>query len=175
VLEQREHAVADQVRRRSAYDRLHLGWLTPRLLAPGAITVDIPDANDALVAFEVATARPDEYFLLEYRRRPASGYASAAAMPFDGGVVYHVLESSDENTDPPLLRVEAIAGAGAAPATLRTYAGATAFTIDAVRAGPAGSLEADLTVEPLDSARREVPRCRGGEADPRRPRDLVRW
>jgi M6 family metalloprotease-like protein len=135
----------------SAYDRLHLGWLVPRLVGTGAATIDIADANDALVAFEVTTARPDELFLLEYRRRPASGYASAAITPFDGFVVYHVLEGSDQSLDPPLLRVEGILGPGAAPLVLRSYAGSEVFSVDAVRSGPPGSLEADLTVLPLDS------------------------
>jgi hypothetical protein len=138
----------------SAFDRMHLGWLAPRMVEPGATTIDIADANTALVAYEVPTARPDEYFLLEYRRRPASGYASAANLPAEGIVVYHVLETSDQSQDPPLLSVDGIVGPGAAPLALRTYAaGDLVFAIDAVRAGPAGSLEADLTVQALDSTR----------------------
>jgi hypothetical protein len=131
---------------------MHLGWLAPRIVEPGASTIDIADANSALVAFEVPTARPDEYFLLEYRRRATSGYASAATLPAEGIVVYHVLETSNEDQDPPLLCVDRILGPGAAPVAMHAYAGGgTVFTIDAVRTGPAGSLKADVSVQPLDS------------------------
>jgi hypothetical protein len=136
----------------SAYDRMHLGWLAPRVVSPGASTIDIADANTALVAFAVPTARPEEYFLLEYRRRPTAGYASAASLPAEGIVVYHVLETSTQDEDPPLLCVDRILGPGAAPVAMHAYTGrGTVFTIDAVRTGPAGSLEADVTVQPLDS------------------------
>jgi hypothetical protein len=136
----------------SAYDRMHLGWLAPHVVPAGASTIDIADANTALVAYEIPTAHPEEYFLLEYRRRATSGYASAASLPAEGIVVYHVLETSDQDQDPPLLCVDRILGAGAAPAAMHAYTGRGAvFTIDAVRPGPAGSLEADVTVQPLDS------------------------
>ena len=66
--------------------------------------------------------------------------------------MYHVLETSNQDQDPPLLCVDRILGAGAAPATMHAYTGrGPVFTIDAVRPGPAGSLEADVTVQPLDS------------------------
>jgi hypothetical protein len=137
----------------SAYDRLHLGWLAPHVIPAGTSTIDVADANTALVAYEVPTARPEEYFLLEYRRRPASGYASAASLPAEGIVIYHVLETSDQDQDPPLLCVHRIVGPGAAPLAIRAYDGTPVFSVDAVRTGPAGSLEADLTVQPLDSER----------------------
>ncbi len=146
----------------SAYDRIHIGWETPVVLAPGAHTIDVPDANTAFASFEVPTARPEEYFLIEYRRRPASGFGSVSSFDYNGIVVYHVFEASDQGIDPPLLKVEPADGvifaqapqtndvffpgntAMVLPNILRTYVGGDeVFRIVGVRAG-----QLDVIVSP---------------------------
>ena len=141
-----------------AYDRIHLGWATPVVVAPGPHTLSVPP----LAVYEIPTARPEEYFLIEYRKRPASGFGSVASFDYDGVVVYHVFEASDQGTDPPLLKVEPADGAIAAqapqttdlfypgnaamvlPGVLRTYFGGDeVFRVTAVRSG-----EIDVDVLP---------------------------
>jgi hypothetical protein len=67
--------------------------------------VVLPPANDELAAVLVPTARASEYFVLEYRVTPETGYGSLSPA-YDGLVVYHVLEGSHQGQDPPLLKVE---------------------------------------------------------------------
>lgn len=141
-----------------AFDRIHLGWATPIVLAPGTHTISLPP----LTVYKIPTARPEEYFLIEQRTRPASGFGSVASFDYDGVVVYHVFETSDQGTDPPLLKVEPADGAIAAqrpqttdlfypgnpamvlPNVLRTYFGGDeVFRVTAVRAG-----EIDVDVLP---------------------------
>jgi hypothetical protein len=65
----------------------------------------LPSANDTLAAVKVPTNKPAEYFLIEYRQRPSSGFGSADVY-FNGLAVYHVVEGSSMSQDPPLLKLE---------------------------------------------------------------------
>lgn len=94
----------------SAYERSRLGWLRPRSLGIGQHSVRLRNASEHFDAVRIASGRPGEYFLLEYRRRPDSGFGSSA--PWHNGIaVYHVLESASQANDPPLVRLEAADGA----------------------------------------------------------------
>jgi hypothetical protein len=53
----------------------------------------------------VPTNKPFEYFLIEYRHRPSSGFGSQD-VDFNGLAVYHVLEGSSMSQDPPILKLE---------------------------------------------------------------------
>ncbi|MDO9215723.1 MAG: hypothetical protein Q7U14_00540 [Lacisediminimonas sp.] len=94
----------------TAYERTLLGWARPRLLDRGSQNVHLSPSVHRMDAVRIDTARPSEYFLIEYRRRPDSGFG-ATAPPYDGLAVYHVLEGSNQWTDPPLLKLEAADGA----------------------------------------------------------------
>lgn len=88
----------------TAYERSLMGWLTPRTLAPGRHTVTLRNASRHFDAVRIPTGREGEYFLIEYRKRPDSGFGSSA--PFHNGLaVYHVLENSSQWIDPPLLKL----------------------------------------------------------------------
>jgi hypothetical protein len=89
----------------SAYERIKLGWLTPQVVSKTTQSVWLPSANDTLAAVKVPTTRPFEYFLIEYRHRPASGYGSQD-VDFNGLAVYHVLEGSSMSQNPPLMKLE---------------------------------------------------------------------
>jgi hypothetical protein len=56
-------------------------------------------------AVKIPTARAEEYFLIEYRKRPESGYGSQNPF-FNGLAVYHVLEGSSMWQDPPIVKLE---------------------------------------------------------------------
>lgn len=95
-----------------AYERIRLGWVEPVVVDRSTANVTVPSANDNLFAIRIPTARPEEYFLLEYRERPASGFGSAA-FPHDGLAVYHVLEGSGQGIDPPHVKLEPADGSSA--------------------------------------------------------------
>jgi M6 family metalloprotease-like protein len=90
----------------SAFERVALGWVAPQVITQTTRGVRLPSANDALAAVMIPTSRPDEYFLIEYRRRPDSGYGSSYFLPYNGLAVYHVLEGSNNNRNPPLVKLE---------------------------------------------------------------------
>jgi len=89
----------------SAYERVKMGWLEPQIVNQTTYGVELPSANDTLAAVKVPTNRPYEYFLIEYRKKPASGFGSAD-VDFNGLAVYHVLEGSSMGQDPPILKLE---------------------------------------------------------------------
>lgn len=153
----------------TALERILLGWVDPVVVGHTMTGVVVPDANEHLFALEIPTGRPEEYFLIEYRTRPESGFGSCAATDFDGLAVYHVLEVSDQHTDPPLLKLEPADGVivpGVAPGlhafvypenpnlvrplVLRTYFGNDpVFQIDDVQWTANGSIAVDLSVLPM--------------------------
>lgn len=93
----------------TAYERSMLGWLVPDVLKRGSQNVRLSSRPDRMDALRINTSRPSEYFLIEYRRRPDSGYGSVAP-PYNGLAIYHVLEGSSQQIDPPLVKLEAADG-----------------------------------------------------------------
>jgi len=89
----------------SAYERVVLGWADPQVIERTTFGVWLPSANESLAAVKVPTVRSDEYFLIEYRDPPPTGYGSAT-QGYKGLVVYHVLEGSTMWRDPPIVKVE---------------------------------------------------------------------
>lgn len=162
-----------------AFDRLRLGWLDPERIAPGRRTVIVPDASAHLAALAIPADRPGEYFLLERRRRPTTGFDLVIGAAFDGIAVYHVRAGSDQDCDPPLIALEPAAGRTARdgrprpedlvfpdnpalrlPRRYLAYDGVEAFRIERVLALPDGSLAVELDVSPR-------PRTRLASAGPR--------
>ena len=90
----------------SAYERVKLGWVEPQVVQATTRRVWLPSAHENLDAVMVTTRRPAEYFLIEYRHRPATGYGSAAPDHYAGLAVYHVLEGSSMWQDPPVVKLE---------------------------------------------------------------------
>lgn len=143
----------------TAYERQALGWLRPRSIESGSRNVHLKlSKGHKGDAVRIDSVNPNEYFLIEYRRRPDSGFGSNAPA-YNGLAVYHVLEGSNQWTDPPLLKLEAADGFIAAgtppgltdflfidnlsmkrPLVLKSYfGGAEVFRIDNLFwAGPEG-------------------------------------
>jgi len=90
----------------AAYEQQLLGWLVPRVVNETTHDVWLPNAFDQIAAVKIPTARDSEYFLIEYRRKPQTGYGSAHFNMLDGLVVYHVLEGASMSQDPPLVKLE---------------------------------------------------------------------
>jgi M6 family metalloprotease-like protein len=88
----------------SAFDRTKLGWASVTNVTRSTTGIVLPSANEQMSVVRIPTSREQEYFLIENRVRPASGYASTGD-PYSGLVVWHVLENSDQWQNPPLLAV----------------------------------------------------------------------
>ncbi|MDF3031941.1 MAG: carbohydrate-binding, CenC-like protein [Moraxellaceae bacterium] len=89
----------------TAYERTLLGWAQPRLLGAGTHRVELRVATRSFDVVRIDTGRPGEFFLIEYRRRPDEGFSSVAP-PYDGLTVFHLQEGSNQNVDPPLMKLE---------------------------------------------------------------------
>jgi hypothetical protein len=114
-----EHLPGDDL---SAFDREQFGWLRPVEVGPGVQRLALPSADVALAALKIPTARSYEYFLIEYRKTPVSGFGSLAPA-YDGLAVYHAFTPATQNQDPPKLKLEAagepvLAGGDAEPEDL---------------------------------------------------------
>lgn len=152
----------------SAFERVQLGWVTPQLVTQTTHDLVLADTSVHPTAIKVGTGRPEEYFLLEYRKKPASGFGSSPPFAFDGIAVYHVLESSNQDLDPPLIKLEPADGTTTStltpapndfaypgnpdmpcPFVLRTYFGGDpVFELANLRKNSDGSITFDMTVEP---------------------------
>jgi M6 family metalloprotease-like protein len=147
----------------AAWERLTLGWLEPRVVTQTTPDVWLPSANGDMAAVMVPTEQDNEYFLIEYRTRPDSGYGSATP-DFNGLAVYHVLEGSWNSRYPPLVKLEPADGTVeyseamdldnlvypgnprmVLPMVLRTYAGEEVFRLENVE-WRNGGLEFDLVL-----------------------------
>jgi hypothetical protein len=101
----------------SAYERIALGWMKPQVITQTTAGVWLPSALETFAAVKVPTSRPHEYFLIEYRQRPASGYGSGEVgrdrlpVHYDGLAVYHVFEGQSMSQNPPLMKLEPADGA----------------------------------------------------------------
>ncbi|NDY94392.1 hypothetical protein [Wenzhouxiangella limi] len=89
----------------TAYERVKLGWLSPRVISETTSNVQLSSADKHFDAVLVPTIRDKEYFLIENRRRPDSGFGSVAP-PSNGLAVYQVFEISNQTLDPPLLKLQ---------------------------------------------------------------------
>jgi len=89
----------------SAYERVVLGWVDPQVIERTTSGVWLPSANENLAAVKVPTVRSNEYFLIEYRNPPPTGYGSAT-QGYKGLAVYHVLDDSSMWQDPPIVKIE---------------------------------------------------------------------
>ncbi|HEX7677580.1 MAG TPA: hypothetical protein VF713_05610 [Thermoanaerobaculia bacterium] len=150
----------------TAFERIRLGWVTPQVITQSTAGLILPDAGTHLAAIKVPTGRPEEYFLLEYRKKPETGFGSAAGFDFDGIAVYHVFEASNQAVDPPLLKLEPADGTTAttlvpaptdfaypgnpamrSPFVLRTYFGGDpVFQLDHLAWTADGAIAFDLTI-----------------------------
>ncbi len=151
----------------TAYERSLLDWVAPRRLARGSQEVRLSSSRRGMDAVRIDTSRPSEYFLVEYKRRPQAGFGSRAPA-YDGVVVYHVLEGSNQWMDPPLLKLEAADGFIAAdaapdlddflfpdnpamqlPRVFRSYfGGAEVFRINRLRTTGRDGMRVDVQVAP---------------------------
>ena len=50
----------------TAWERIQLGWLDPQVVTQTSRGVWLPSAHEVLAAVKIPTARPSEYFLIEY-------------------------------------------------------------------------------------------------------------
>jgi hypothetical protein len=153
----------------TAYERTLLGWVKPKVVSRTQRGIRLPSADGRMKVVRVSTSRAFEYFLIEYRYRPYSCFGSQAP-PYNGLAVYHVLETSKQSLDPPLVKLEAADGYIhpdsypeledflypenpnlLRPLVLRSYFGAQdVFEIDNLQWTADGRLRFDIAVSPMD-------------------------
>ena len=90
----------------SAFERFKLGWVQPQTISATTRGVRLPSAQENMAALVIPSGHAAEYFLVELRDRPESGYGSAAPDDYRGLAVYHVLEGSSMWQDPPIVKLE---------------------------------------------------------------------
>ncbi|MGC4088169.1 MAG: hypothetical protein QM756_09765 [Polyangiaceae bacterium] len=87
----------------TSYERQLFGWLKPTTITQTTRGITLSSANAGMNGLLIPTSRASEYFLVEYRVTPTSGYGSAGNK-FDGLLVYHVLTNSSQGQSPPSSR-----------------------------------------------------------------------
>lgn len=97
----------------TAYERSFMGWLTPTEAA-GDASVLLPSIEGYNRAYRISTANPDEYFLVEYRRR--TGWD--VDIPGQGMLVWHIdynsyaWDTNSVNNDPNRQRIALVSADG---------------------------------------------------------------
>jgi M6 family metalloprotease-like protein len=98
----------------TAWERWKLGWLSPTVITQTTAGMVLYPAEQRLQAIVIPTARNQEYFMIEYRKRPAFGFGSEMWQAVDGLAIYHVNEAKwnagNNNGLPQLLRLETVDG-----------------------------------------------------------------
>ncbi|MFX0091892.1 MAG: hypothetical protein ACFFBD_09035 [Candidatus Hodarchaeota archaeon] len=101
-----------------AFDKYKLGWLEPLEITSTQKNIELLPAEQNFSSILIPTNQVDEYFLIEYRKKPESGYASftdANHPQYNGLAIYHVDESQWNNGNrdaTPLIRLEPADGGG---------------------------------------------------------------
>jgi hypothetical protein len=155
----------------SAHKRMLLGWVKPQVIGKTTQGIRLSRPSDRMQAIRTPGARQSEYFLIEYRRRPTTGYGSAAPVANDGLTVLHILEGSAQSLDPPLLKLEPADGriapktaptqadffypgnaAMRLPAVFRSYfGGGEVFRMSRLKRTDGGGLVFDIVIAPKRS------------------------
>jgi M6 family metalloprotease-like protein len=155
----------------AAYERSVLGWIKPRQIKQSKKNIKLSAACKTRPVLRVSTPRKNEYFLIEYRRKPVKGYGSVAPS-YNGLAVYHIFEGSTQQNDPPLVKLEAADGYIAPntspdkrdflypgnpdmrqPFVVKSYYGGNeVFEIDNLRWAGNGSLVFDITLSKADAS-----------------------
>lgn len=96
----------------SSWEKYKLGWLTPQVIDRDTTGITLSPLEEGLNAVLVPTSFEKEYFIMEYRKKPQSGYGSAPAENFDGLVIYHIneyrLDNGNNNSQPQLIHFDSV-------------------------------------------------------------------
>jgi M6 family metalloprotease-like protein len=95
-----------------AYELMKKGWIDVLCIVHGPTNVCLTPLEDkdsslAYRAARIETDDPDEFFMLEYHKRPRSGWGSGWTMNADGVLITHILLTGSNAVGPlPLIRIE---------------------------------------------------------------------
>jgi len=94
----------------SAFERCAMGWVSPQIITRTQRGVVLRPAELHLEAVKIPTRNPAEYWLIEFRDKPDSGFGSSQDYPdFRGLAIYHVNTNRQDGgnfQNPPFLRLE---------------------------------------------------------------------
>jgi hypothetical protein len=94
----------------SSWDRYKLKWYNPVFVSQSTSGIILKPAEDSLNAVIIPTTNPLEYFLVEFRKKPSSGYGTSTPVNYNGLAIYHIWEGRNNNIIPPLIRLEPVDG-----------------------------------------------------------------
>jgi M6 family metalloprotease-like protein len=95
-----------------AVEHMELGWIDVLRISEDATDVCASTMEDASAPFSyravlIETGDPDEFFMLEDRKRPASGWGSGWSFDADGILITHILTTGSNSAGPnPYIRIE---------------------------------------------------------------------
>ena len=93
-----------------AYGRMRLKLIEPTKITKNTKQVKLKVAEENLDAVMIPGLTSAEFFLIEYRKRPSSGYLSSIKHDYNGLAIYHVwtaqLGAGQNKLNPPLIRME---------------------------------------------------------------------
>lgn len=94
----------------SAFERCAMGWVSPQIITRTQRGILLRPAELHLEAIKIPTRNPAEYWLIEFRDKPESGFGSSQDYPdFRGLAIYHVNTNRQDGgnfQNPPFLRLE---------------------------------------------------------------------
>jgi hypothetical protein len=96
-----------------AYELVKLGWLKDYVvLSPeeNYLYYCLRPMEDEFQAVLIENGDPNEFFMLEYHKRPESGWGSGWSSPFDGILITHIVPTGSNFALPPLIRIESADG-----------------------------------------------------------------
>jgi M6 family metalloprotease-like protein len=95
-----------------AVELMELGWIDVLRIDSDTTDVCVSPMEDASTPFSyravlIETGDPDEFFMLEYRKRPGSGWGSGWSLDADGILITHILKTGSNSDGPnPYIRIE---------------------------------------------------------------------
>ena len=99
-----------------AYELMKQGWIDVLRINDGPTNVcltPLEDKDSSLAhrAALIETDNPDEFFMMEYHKRPDSGWGSGWGVDADGILITHVLLTGSNGAGPlPYIRIESADG-----------------------------------------------------------------
>jgi hypothetical protein len=95
-----------------AVELMELGWIDVLRIDSDTTDVCVSPMEDASTPFSyravlIETGDPDEFFMLEYRKRPGSGWGSGWSFDANGILITHILKTGSNSDGPnPYIRIE---------------------------------------------------------------------
>lgn len=95
----------------TCWEKYQLGWLDPIIINEDRSNIVLSPSEEELNAVLIETEFVNEFFMIEYRKKPSSGYGSGVNIEYNGLTIYHINENTNSynnNSLPQLIHLERI-------------------------------------------------------------------